>query len=350
MRRGFAALSRQPYENLLTLNGPASSGQRTGPCRLDRVFVGPCFRGLTHLSRSAFNGYWYCDQPSSLLIDSITGKATALAVDTVLITNIIRNSSGCASTSKIYYIVNAPGSKIATIDSIPPICKGEAIYLLSNLNGGSWYSNNTSIATIDRPSGYLRAITAGIVRICYVPDNLGSCSDTAFRDIEITPRAEPVIQTNGLKLSTTLPYDSYAWYKNDVPISFETGSSYTVTAPGFYKVYVSKANECSAFSAEVFIESLSVNEVNNENTNDNTIILYPNPANTTITVNTRIDNKNSQAAISYTITDLSGKVLIAGSITHSKTTIDLHSLAQGVYLFRTKAGVLRFVKITSIAD
>jgi len=68
-----------------------------------------------------------------------------------------------------------------------------------------------------------------------------------------------------------------------------------------------------------------------ENSTDEMLNIYPNPANHIVT----IEAKNQQEKYTYSITDVSGKVLRSGYF-QGITTIDISNLANGVYFFRFK--------------
>ena len=65
--------------------------------------------------------------------------------------------------------------------------------------------------------------------------------------------------------------------------------------------------------------------------------LFPNPNNGTFTINSR------DAIGTYEITDASGRVVFSGSSQNSTETLNVETLADGIYVIRTDIAVLRFV-------
>ena len=68
------------------------------------------------------------------------------------------------------------------------------------------------------------------------------------------------------------------------------------------------------------------------------LALFPNPAHNTITIIV------SNSIGDWRISDITGRTALSGFTTQSKQTVDLSSLATGVYLFKTNSQVIRFMK------
>lgn len=76
--------------------------------------------------------------------------------------------------------------------------------------------------------------------------------------------------------------------------------------------------------------SVTLNNNINELSNDNSFIIYPNPANDFITIKL---NSNSIKSI-YTITDLLGKIVLKGQLNSETTVIQIGELNIGVYFIQ----------------
>jgi lysophospholipase L1-like esterase len=121
--------------------------------------------------------------------------------------------------------------------------------------------------------------------------------------------------------------DDFQWYLNGVPVSADKGGrlkELIATESGKYKVSVklNADNETRIVSKELNIQLTSVR------TNYfNKINVYPNPAFNVIQVQSgNIKNTN------YTITDLSGKLVLSGRITNGCDEINTGRLSTGTYL------------------
>ncbi len=93
-------------------------------------------------------------------------------------------------------------------------------------------------------------------------------------------------------------------------------------------------NACSAFYGHGITEwepgecGMSVGELNQLAVN-----VYPNPVHSTLTI--RLQNATSGT---FELFDLSGKMILSGSLTGSSNTIDLSSLSSGTYLLKLNSG------------
>ncbi|MBW6482924.1 MAG: T9SS type A sorting domain-containing protein, partial [Vicingaceae bacterium] len=75
----------------------------------------------------------------------------------------------------------------------------------------------------------------------------------------------------------------------------------------------------------------SNNETNATNTKENGITLYPNPANSQITVTHQLETKNG--TVSLEIMDIMGRVLLNKTINNTNNNIDINQLSSGLYFF-----------------
>ncbi len=116
---------------------------------------------------------------------------------------------------------------------------------------------------------------------------------------------------------------NYQWYFNDTIIPGADSQNYVITESGNYHV-VTFSDSCT-FSSNI-IETGCVCVGINENEVSKKTRIYPNPANNTLTIETLI------ATGIYQLQDLTGKVLLSGSVTATKFTLDISALSKGIYL------------------
>ncbi len=117
------------------------------------------------------------------------------------------------------------------------------------------------------------------------------------------------VLVNTVGLSTTDP--DYANYPNGNWRIDALGFSCTPTNKTYM---VAQSNPIKPIVAG--IEQLSLNKV----------IVYPNPATNTLTIETESGNSI------YQLQDLTGKVLLSGSVTATKFSLDISALSKGIYL------------------
>lgn len=132
----------------------------------------------------------------------------------------------------------------------------------------------------------------------------------------------PVIAVNGNILSTTQPYSSYQWYRNDTLITGATGSTYTMTENGGYTVAVSGDHGCTNTSPAY--EATNVTGISEVEKLAMHISIYPNPVTDKIYI-------QSPVKVSATLCSLEGKVI---SRIKNATEIPVQQLSAGVYWLR----------------
>jgi len=125
------------------------------------------------------------------------------------------------------------------------------------------------------------------------------------------------------------------WFKDGLPIAEANGISYIATEPGVYHLDAAMTictnNILSTADNPVTISAkegcfLSVNDPQLANATK----LYPNPANSILNVmipeNAEVNN--------YSIIDITGKVLLTGSIDQTETSINVEGLSAGTYIVK----------------
>jgi len=122
--------------------------------------------------------------------------------------------------------------------------------------------------------------------------------------------------------------DDFQWYLNGIPVGADKGGKLremNVTKSGKYKVSVklSAANETRIISKELDVQQTSVSPIYS-----NKIKIYPNPAFDVIQVEADNIKKNA----TYTMTDLSGKLLLKGQILNGHGKIYIARLSKGTYI------------------
>jgi hypothetical protein len=135
------------------------------------------------------------------------------------------------------------------------------------------------------------------------------------------------LTTNNTVLESDQPTGNYQWFDctTDTEITGATNRIYTPTINGEYAVEVT-VNGCTEKSECITFSTLGI-----ELFSENELKLYPNPVASFIKIETPLTN------IRYAIYDINGKVITSGTTNEHITSIDLKSIATGVY----------FVKINS---
>ena len=147
---------------------------------------------LTNLTPGT--GTWATGNPVIASVDVATGLVTGVSTGTTTITYFL--STGCRSTT-IVTISPVP----ATILGVASVCIGNTTTLSNATIGGTWISDDISIATVSS-SGIVTGITTGIVTISYTLPT--GCARTL--DVTVNPLPDAIGGTPSVcaGVSTTL--------------------------------------------------------------------------------------------------------------------------------------------------
>ena len=132
---------------------------------LPAPIMGPnlvCVGNTIVLTNATPGGTWSSSNPAIATVGSSTGVVTGISVGGVTITYTMPN--GCAVT---YYVKVVPTPTPIIGGSTGALCVGSS-YTLSNATpGGTWTSNNISIAIVGSSSGVVTGVSPGIATITY---------------------------------------------------------------------------------------------------------------------------------------------------------------------------------------
>jgi hypothetical protein len=284
--------------------------------------------GIKVFATGATPPYTYLWSPGGQTTDTISGLAAG--VYTVTVTD----SLGATATLTDTVTQPALALLLDSLSKTPVLCYG------GNTGTASIYASGGTaplhyIWSNNPPSTAFSAqnLTAGNYDVT-VTDNNG-CILTATTDISQPFAAltaiissTPSSSGNGTALVSpnggTSPF-SYLW--STMPV--QTGSEATGLAAGTYEVTITDVNGCTLYDT---VTVGSVNGISALAGNDLTI--YPNPA----TDQVHIRGNSSIAGLTVSITDMSGREIIAGAA--SGDVINTAALASGIYILRlnTDAG------------
>ncbi len=163
-------------------------------------------------------------------------------------------------------------------------------------------------------------------------NNCDSSTDIT-KDITVF-ELNPVITTSGFVLSTMVPYATYQWMRNETAIPGATGSTYTVTENGSYRVAVSSEDDCMDTSAAYDVNNVAINRMPEAGQ----VSLYPNPAQDRIYI-------SSPVPVDAVVIAPDGRVMKSVRNAYS---ISLEDLTAGMYLVRVTDQNGRFIKIEKL--
>ena len=167
-----------------------------------------------------------------------------------------------------------------------------------------------------------------------------TASDTSGENVQIDPENGSIILCEGTGFINEVvePYNTnIQWYRNGQAIEGANGLSYTITEAGTY--YVEGAPDYCPFnvtntsSTPIVVEVIDCTAGVGDN-EAGSFTLYPNPAQSMLNVTLG----SGITTGSYAVYDVTGKLILNGSLAGSENNINVASLAQGSYIIKVAGG------------
>lgn len=301
----------------------------TAPCSINSPSVtyfgstsGCIGQSINFTGNGADTYMWNGSVNSQTLSYLITGNANVQLVGTNL-------SSGCSSTVTIPISANL-SPVVGILAQSNNICKGKPTVLTAyGANSYNWTTGANTATIIVSPTV---ATTYSVVGV----NSFGCSSTTSLKlnmkqDASIFALPSSTLICNGESATLTATgAKTYTWASNN---TFLTGSS-VVVMPTFNNTYtVTGTNDqgCEATSSfKIDVTACAgISELGGVGTG---FSLYPNPAQTEITL--LFESENSK---SITISDLSGKVIFSSNSELTEEHIDINSFTDGIYQITIKS-------------
>lgn len=288
--------------------------------------------------------------------DTYTSPTGNILTSTGIYTDTLLNSNGCDSiviTNLTIHHSSSSNSNITVCGSyISPtgnILNSSGIYIdtISNVNGcdsiittsltvhnaSSSNSNITVCGSYISPSGNILN-SSGI----YVDtiSNSNGCDSIITTNLTVNYGDAGIVSISGITLSVDITGASYQWLDCNNMYSEITGANNQLYIPiinGNYACEVMGVNGC--------IDTTDCAEINNVglengNTDDNYLIIYPNPASGILFL-----EMNELKELEVKIFDGLGKIVYSKSVSDiSKMEIDISTLAPGQYYISLSNGVI----------
>ena len=173
---------------------------------------------------------------------------------------VVTNAAGCSATSStITATINLLPS-ITPINGSATLCVGSMETLTDITDGGTWSSDDATIASIDPSTGAATGVSAGTTNILYTVTTALGCTDSVILSVTVNALPTATVTSGGITTfcvggTVVLTANAgagftYQWLFNGSPISGETNITYTADSTGLYAVVVTSGG-CSATSASV---------------------------------------------------------------------------------------------------
>lgn len=302
----------------LTVNPTPVVFSTASICEGDSIFIGGAFQTTAGTYTDAFTTAAGCDstEVTTLVVNPTYSNTSSLAIcegDSVFLggsfqttagtyTDAFTTAAGCDSTEITVLTVNpAPQTNDAAA-----ICEGDSILL-----GGSFQTQaGTYVDVLQTAEG---------------------CDSTVTTTLTVNTVDTSVTFLSGVLTANASPA-SYQWIdcNSNMPISGETGQSYTVTQSGSFAVEVTE-NGCTATSScwNLVIENSAQPSVLDQ------VSIFPNP----VEEDLQVDLGGVRVDLRLSVVNALGQVLLQQE---HKATRSLHvtlsDLPAGIYLLQLESG------------
>ena len=207
----------------VTVTAPPSAGVLSGTQAI-------CNAGSSIFASTVPGGTWTSVNP---LIATITagGNILAVSVGSTTMNYTVTGTGGCSDVTDTRTLTVSAPLSAGTLSGNQAICVGGTTTFIPTVAGGSWSSDDITIATVDL-LGHITGIGAGTATITYTITGLGGCSDvTTTRTVTITAPPTPGLLSGSQAIciagstvfSSSVPVGT--WISNDNTIA-------TITAGG----------------------------------------------------------------------------------------------------------------------
>ena len=304
-----------------------------------------CGSGALTLDAAASSGVisWYSDSIGGTLV--FTGNPFNTPILNTTTTYFVETKdNGCTSSPRVR--VTAKVKKIPTITTTTPAssCRPAILSLSANASNGNirWYNVAFGGSALASGSTFTTPVLSATATY-YVDAFDSGCVSANRTAVDATIYTAPNKSTTvlGNTITATATGLIYQWVdcnNNFALLTGETSKSFTATKNGSYAVIV-KDNNCSDTSACTTFNKIGLHN----NMQDFGFSLTPNPAQEQLFLITNITLLGKK----FTILDLTGRILIVGTINQEMQTIPIETLAFGNYLFHIDDAYgknIRFIK------
>jgi len=211
-----------------------------------------CPLATTTLSSTTVGGFWSSANSAVATINS-SGIITGVSPGTSVITYSVTDGNGCSSSVTTTVTVTAP----PVLSGPSEVCLGNTIQLLPS-SGGTWVSNNPSVATIDN-TGLVSGILLGSSTFTFTDTTTGCFQTTGSIEVVESPQItiQPVLsQTvcagNSVSISTSATGFglTYQWFNGAIALT-DGGNISGTNSPTLTLNPVSMADDGSDYSCEI---------------------------------------------------------------------------------------------------
>ncbi len=246
---------------------------------------------------------------------------------------VVKSTTGCIINSSTDVIMRP--LPVIALGNDTSICEGSSITLDA---GNPSYSHLWSSGAITQT---ILVADSGTYSVTVTSDY--SCESTDEKHVAFlpSPRVEgfnfvPLFYEDLGKVKFTAlnptSVESYLWdFGDGTPTSTLTSPTHTYAASGFYTVTLKVFNGCSDYQTSLLINVDNITGVVTLPENEADVVLYPNPANSFLTIDNRSTNLKLKEV---TLFNTLGAVVYKEKLSGNRHQLPIGQLASGLYSMR----------------
>ena len=241
-------------------------------------------------------------------------------------TVVITSLNGCQSavSDAITVVVDAsPAVPVLSSTEPTTFCSGGGSTLLAVADAGeyAWFLNGTEIPGAN--SLQLSVFEEGDYSMTVTSAN-GCSATSATTVVVVNPLPTAPVITMSFDSLLASGTGMFQWFLNGLPITGAMDAWWIPTADGTYTVRIVDTNGCMNTSEGFVFLTTSIPALRTP-----TLQVMPNPSNGSFTI--QVPNAGGRA---FEIMDATGKCVLTGSLTDTRTVVDLGHAQSGVYFLR----------------
>jgi len=229
----------------VTVTAPPNAGTLSGTQAI-------CASGSTTFNSSVNGGTWSSSNTNVATINASTGAISGVAAGTATMTYTVTGTGGCSNATATRTVTVTAAPDAGTLSGTNEICASGSTTFNSSVNGGTWSSSNTNVATINASTGVISGVTAGTATMTYTVTGSGGCANaTATRAVTVSAplNAGTISGDNDICLGESIQFsingnDNGTWQSTPSGTStISTNGNFTASQSGTYEVFYAVDNE-----------------------------------------------------------------------------------------------------------
>jgi YVTN family beta-propeller protein len=277
---------------------------------------------------NATNWQWYRGSCGGISV----GSGTSITVsDTIATTYYVRGEGGCTgpgSCANITITVNPLPTATITPSGVTTFCQGDSVTLSVNINSSYLWSNNaTTQSIIASSSGNYSVVVTG-----------GNGCTVSSLPTSVTVNALPTLTVSSSDTISCINWSATSLFASPTGGTWSgsgiNGNSFFSDSAGIgvHSIIYSYTDNNGCSNKDTLIMTVNICTGVNEITKNDAIIVYPNPANTTLNIHLSSYTQNE----ALLILDVFGQEVYSETFNKIDNIINVSKWNSGVYFYQIK--------------